>query len=191
MQHKQPPFQHAKVDAISALIQFCRYKKLPPPRFNCIKAKFFGGRYTCRVEVNDIIFSTYPHQYETEYLAKEACAIQALDKLQMQEKKRPMPPCSFTSTELLDKLYTELLKFPHGVFAKNFPEWFETNFQQTIPEDWFGLIQTSSLFTIDTALTKAIIFANKDADKGNGQCSFPIMELTKYIFNYRYYTSGR
>uniref|UniRef100_T1PG85 Tudor domain protein n=1 Tax=Musca domestica TaxID=7370 RepID=T1PG85_MUSDO len=164
-QHKQSPFQHAKVDAITALIQFCRYKKLPPPRFNCIKAKFFGGRYTCRVEVNDIIFSTYPHQYETEYLAKEACAIQALDKLQMQEKKRPMPPCSFTSTELLDKLYTELLKFPHGVFAKNFPEWFETNFQQTIPEDWFGLIQTSSLFTIDTALTKAIIFANKDADK--------------------------
>ncbi|XP_073844364.1 tudor domain-containing protein 7 tapas isoform X3 [Musca autumnalis] len=166
-QHKpQPSYQqHPKVDAITALVQFCRSKNLQAPQFNCIKGKFSRGTYTCRVEVNDIIFSTYPHEYETEYLAKEACAIRALEKLKMQEKKRPMPPCSFSNTELLDKLYTELLKHPHGIFAKNLPEWFETTFQQSLPDDWFALIQTSSLFTTETGLSKVIIFANEDADK--------------------------
>ncbi|XP_061390979.1 tudor domain-containing protein 7B [Musca vetustissima] len=164
-QHKQPPFATQKVDAITALVQFCRSKNLPAPRFNCIKGKFSRGTFTCRVEVKDTIYSTYPHEYETEYLAKEACAIRALEKLKMQEKKRPMPPCTFSSTELLDKLYTELLNHPHGIFAKNLPEWFETTFQQSLPEDWWMLIQTSSLFTTETGLSKVIIFANKDADK--------------------------
>lgn len=99
-------------------------------------------------------------------MAKEACAIRALEKIKLQEKKRPMPPCSFSSTELLDKLYTELLNHPHGIFAKNLPEWFETTFHQSLPEDWWVLIQTSSLFTTETGLSKVIIFANKDADKG-------------------------
>lgn len=77
-----------------------------------------------------------------------------------------MPSCTLTDTELLDKLYTELLNHPHGIFAKNLPELFETKFEQTLPDNWFALIQTSMLFTTDTGLNKVIIFANQDADTG-------------------------
>uniref|UniRef100_A0A1I8Q3T5 HTH OST-type domain-containing protein n=1 Tax=Stomoxys calcitrans TaxID=35570 RepID=A0A1I8Q3T5_STOCA len=177
-QHK-PSFQHynPKLDAISALIQYCRSKNYSAPRFNSMKGKFSNRTYSCCVHVNDVIYSTYPHEYETEYQAKEACANTALAKLKMQEKKRPMPPCSFSGTKLLDKLYTELLKHPHGIFAKNLPEWFETTFEQSLPEDWWIMIQESSLFTTETGLSKVIIFANKDADRD----LTPLDDKTKVI----------
>lgn len=153
------------MDAIAAVIQYCRSKNYPSPRFNVLRGKFSRGMYSCSVHINDIIFSTYPHEYETEYLAKEACAKRALEKVKMVEKKRPLPTCSLTDTELLDKLYTELLNHPHGIFAKNLPETFESKFQQRLPDNWWALVQTSSLFTTETNLGKVIIFANKDADK--------------------------
>ncbi|KAI8119984.1 Tudor domain-containing protein 7 [Lucilia cuprina] len=163
--HHQFSNQPPKMDAIASIIQYCRSKNYPAPRFNVLKDKFSRGTYSCSVHINDIIFSTYPHEYETEYLAKEACAKRALEKTKMLEKKRPLPTCALTDTELLDKLYTELLNHPHGIFAKNLPETFETTFQQQLPDNWWALVQTSSLFTTETNLGKVIIFANKDADK--------------------------
>ncbi|XP_075170049.1 tudor domain-containing protein 7 tapas [Haematobia irritans] len=166
-----------KTDGVSALIQYCRSKNYQAPHFSCMSGKFSRGTFTCCVHVNGVIFSRYPLEYESEYLAKEACAIWALEKLKMQEKKRPQPSCTFSDTELLDKLYTELLKHPHGIFVKNLPEWFETTFAQSLPEEWWSLIQTSSLFTIETGLSKEIIFANKDADKD----FTPLDDKTKVI----------
>lgn len=153
------------MDAIASIAQYCRTKNFPAPRFNVLKGKFSRGTFSCSVHVNDIIFSTYPNEYETEYLAKEACAKRALEKIKMVEKKRPLPTCTLTDTELLDKLYTELLNHPHGIFAKNLPESFESAFQVQLPDNWWALVQTSSLFTTETNLGKVIIFANKDAEK--------------------------
>lgn len=171
--------QHQKMDAIAAVMQYCRSKNYPSPRFNVLKGKFSRGTFSCSVHVNDTIFSTYPIEYETEYLAKDACAKRALEAIKMQEKKKPLPACTFTDTELLDKLYTELLNHPHGIFAKNLPEWFETTFQQQLPDNWWALIQTSSLFTTETGLSKVIIFANKDADKG--EKNFSLLKVFEFI----------
>lgn len=172
--------QHQKLDAISSVIQYCRTKQYPAPHFKVLRGKFSRGTFSCCVRVNDAIFSTYPHEYETEYLAKDACAKSALEKIKMQEKKKPLPACSFTDMELLNKLYTELLNHPHGIFAKNLPEWFETTFQQQLPDNWWALIQTSSLFTTETGLSKVIIFANENADRGKW-CSERSLSLFLYL----------
>lgn len=179
--HHQFSNQPQKMDAIAAVIQYCRNKNYAPPRFSVLKGKFTRGTFTCTVHINDSIISTYPHEFDTEYLAKEACAKRALEKMKMQEKKRALPSCTYSDTELLDKLYTELLNHPHGIFAKNLPETFETTFQQQLPDNWWALVQTSSLFTTETNLGKVIIFANKDAEKGK---SNEIMDRNKNLISF-------
>lgn len=156
------------MEAINELAQYCVGYGYSQPIYKVIRNKYPKLSYSCQVHINDSIFSTYPLQYESEYLAQEACAKIVLEKFKVRDHKKPLPTCSFTDTELINKLYTELLDRHCGIFVKNLPEWFESTFHQSLPENWWTLMQTSSKFYTEMEYQNALIVYAKKEDKSTG-----------------------
>ncbi|XP_067627465.1 uncharacterized protein tapas [Eurosta solidaginis] len=166
-----------KLDPITSLQQYCLVRRYAPPVFSAIRSKF-SRLYQCRVNVNGTIFSTYPNEYTNEHVAKISCAEKAIEQLKLQEARRPLPLFSEGDADLIDKLFNELQQHPHGIFAKNIPEVFEEAYQQSLPEHWWTLVQTSPKFTTESATNNAVIvFANEEADKDKDGASGGVIQM--------------
>uniref|UniRef100_A0A1A9UVJ1 HTH OST-type domain-containing protein n=1 Tax=Glossina austeni TaxID=7395 RepID=A0A1A9UVJ1_GLOAU len=169
---QQTPKYNVKMEAINELAQYCVGYGYSQPIYKVLRNKYPIPSYSCQVHINDSIFSTYPLQYESEYLAQEACAKIVLEKFKVRDHKKPLPSCTFTDTELINKLYTELLDRHSGIFVKNLPEWFESTFHQSLPENWWTLMQTSSKFYTEMEYQNALIVYAKKEDKSTDLYQF-------------------
>ncbi|XP_055857184.1 tudor domain-containing protein 7 [Episyrphus balteatus] len=158
-----------KLDPVTSLSQYCVVRRCSQPEYTFFRSKF-SKLFQCHVLVNESIYSTYPNEYPNENLAKYSCASMAIDEIKIQESRRHLPVCPDTDQELTEKIFQELKSHPHGIFAKNLPEWFESTFKQLLPDHWWSLIEGSKQFITETSTRDSlIIFSNNDFEAGDNE----------------------
>lgn len=154
-----------KIDPVTSLSQYCTVRRVEQPDYSFVKSKF-SKLFQCRVHINGSIYSTYPDEYATQQDAKTAIAEEAIKQIKMLESRRRLPICQYSDCDLVMKIYIGLESHPHGIFAKNIPEWFEKEYEQSLPERWWALVQGSKKFiTEPTTNDNVIIFANNEEEK--------------------------
>lgn len=169
---KSQVFQfNPNMDPVTSLAQYCQFRHYAPPDYKFLRTKF-SPRIHARVIVNDVLYSTYPDEFDTEFEARVECAKVAVHQIKAEEARCRFPVSTDSDVELAMKIYQELRNHPHGIFCKNIPEFFQKTFQQTLPDHWFTILQSSKQFIMETIVgNNLIVLANMDSSDASSTTS--------------------
>lgn len=109
--------------ATEALAKFCEYKRYASPTYKCFRTPK-THKFQCRVAVNNVIYSTYPSEFETELDARLEAADLAFKQMKEAELSVKYEVCTDNFRELALKI-RECIPSSHGVFQKKIPELFQ------------------------------------------------------------------
>lgn len=99
-------------------------KGYPEPEFKFYRIKK-TRRISCRVQVNNCLYATYPNDFATEAEAKADAARNALAQLQDPNSETKTPICMDNDDEMAIKIHSCIKEMSNGVFKKNIPQIFE------------------------------------------------------------------
>ncbi|KAL5286246.1 TDRD7 family protein [Megaselia abdita] len=150
-QQPEKPFKFDKeLSPIIQLQDYCRVRQLAPPQYNALS---YQGQHKCNLTVNNRTYVS--DEFRSDKEAKLACTLEAIEEIKAKES---IPPCTDKNYEI--KIHERLLLKSGGVFAKLFPHWFETTFEQRVPNDWYQNLQKRpDLFSIENSNSDSLIFA--------------------------------
>lgn len=106
-----------------ALAKFCECKEFANPTYKCFRTPK-THRFQCRVTVNNVIYSTYPSEFETELDARVDAARSAYQQMKEAELAVKYEVCTDTFMELAFKI-RDCIPSSNGVFQKKIPEMFQ------------------------------------------------------------------
>lgn len=114
-----------QLKATDALAKFCEYKGYASPAYKCFRtnAPQKTQKFQCRVTVNNVIYSTYPSEFETEKDALEKAADLAFNQMKEAELSVKYEVCTDNFPELALKIRECIPS--NGVFQKKIPELFQ------------------------------------------------------------------
>lgn len=157
----------SRMTSVEQLQHICKVKSYPPPLYKLLKLKK-SKLIQCSLTVNGVCYSTYPQEFLMESEAQEAAALNALNKMKIKEMENQFPMCTDTNDEIIIKIYQLIKSNLRGTFSSHIPVIFQTNYKQSLPQNWFGIIEKSSIFKIEIGAGGSIIFPN------SVQCEFLI-----------------
>lgn len=164
----------SKMTSVEQLQHICRVKSYPPPLYKLLKLKN-SKLVQCSLMVNGVCYSTYPQEFSLEVEAQEAAALNALNKMKIKEMENQFPMCSDTNDEIIVKIYQLIKTNLRGTFSSHIPVIFQSTYKQSLPNHWFGIIQKSSIFKIETGAGGSIIFPN------SAKCEFCSVFLIDFL----------
>lgn len=106
-----------------ALAKFCEFKGYANPTYKCFRTPK-THQFQCRVTVNNVIFSTYPSEFDTELNARIDAARSAFQQMKETELAAKYEVCTDALMELAFKI-RDCIPSSRGVFQKKIPELFQ------------------------------------------------------------------
>ncbi|XP_055535044.1 tudor domain-containing protein 7B [Wyeomyia smithii] len=130
-----------------------------PPVYNYYKLK--NKRFQCRVTINKSTYSCYPHDYANEFEAQFAAAQIAIENIKRDEERNSYSVCLDSDYEIALKIFDLLVTCTHGMFSKNIPDVFRTQYKCLLPDHWESIILSHTrMFSREETARSTIIFAN-------------------------------
>lgn len=154
-----------QMTSVEQLQHLCKVKSYPPPLYKLLKLKK-SKLIQCSLMVNGVCYSTYPQEFLLENEAQEAAALNALNKMRIKEMENQFPTCTDTNDEIIIKIYQLIKTNLRGTFSSHIPVIFQSSYKQSLPQNWFGIIEKSSIFKIEIGAGGSILFPN------SVQCKF-------------------
>lgn len=111
------------LDPLEALVKFCEWKEYSNPVYKSFRTPK-THQFQCRVTVNNVIYSTYPSEFETEREARVDAARSAFQQIKEAELAEKYEVCTDTLMELAFKI-RDCIPSSRGVFQKKIPELFQ------------------------------------------------------------------
>lgn len=112
-----------RLDSIDALAKICDCKGYTNPTYKCFRTPK-THKFYCQVTVNNVIYSTYPSEFETERDARVEAARSAFQQIKEAELAIKYQICTDTFMELAFKIL-DCIPSSRGVFQKKIPELFQ------------------------------------------------------------------
>ncbi|XP_055382832.1 tudor domain-containing protein 7B-like [Condylostylus longicornis] len=178
-----------KLNPVTSLEQYCLARGFEEPRYD---SKYYNG-LLFSVMINGKKYTTYPKFFNDMQIAKNACAAIAIEEIKLEESKIAKYPVSTNSdSDLLLKIYEELkINHTSGIFVKMFPKFFELKFQQSLPDHWFSLVESSKYFLIESTVDfeNAILVANLNLEDSDNleEMSGSILESITLPWDKKYW----
>lgn len=107
-----------------ALARFCHQKCYAQPAYVCFRIPR-THKFQCRVTVNDVIYSTYPSEFDTESDARVDAARSAFQQIKETALQDKYEVCMDRSMELAFKILHCITPSVSGVFQKKLPQLFQ------------------------------------------------------------------
>lgn len=106
---------------VQAVSTYCREKDYSEPQYTFSKTK--ARKFTCKVTVGQVIYASYPNEFNTKVEAQNEAARIAFENIKELEYREKYPVCMDSATEMANKILECISE--NGVFLKFIPQLFQ------------------------------------------------------------------